>query len=318
VTTAREPTWGTVTTVRAPLPQVLAFVAHHRALGAQRIWLFFDDPDDPAAAAVDGLSGVRVVRCTADHWARAGSGGGKANRRRPEAHQVRQTQNAGFVYRRTNLDWLLHLDVDEFLWPLRPVGRVLAEAPATAPALRLAPWEALHDPALPDDIFTARAFRRALKGEVFEPLRDRLFGPYAEILHQGAISHAAGKCFFRTGLPGLSPRIHTAMLDGERLVLRETQPEIALLHFHAQDRADWIARLPFRATRGAYRANPPFFVWFSGADAAEVAAFYDRIQVANPAMLAQLRDAGALIEADLRLRDRVARLAEQEGRTWAL
>lgn len=313
-----SPAWGTVTTLKAPLAQVLAFVAHHRALGAQRVWLFFDDPDDPAAAAVEGLSGVRVVRCDAAHWARAGTGGGKGARKRPEAHQVRQSQNAGFVYRRTNLDWLLHLDVDEFLWPARPVAEVLAGVPAGVLALRLAPWEALHDATLPDDIFTARHFRRALKRDAHAPLREALFGPYVAMLHQGAISHAAGKCFFRTGVQGLSPRIHTAMLDGEKLVLRETDPDIALLHFHAQDRADWIARLPFRATKGAYRANPAFFVWFSQADAAEVAAFYDRVQVASPAMLDRLRAAGALIEADLRLRGQVARLAAAEGRAWTL
>ena len=44
------PSWGTVTTLRAPLAVVLAFVAHHRAAGAAEVWLFFDDPADPAAA----------------------------------------------------------------------------------------------------------------------------------------------------------------------------------------------------------------------------------------------------------------------------
>lgn len=306
--------WGTCTTVRAPLAQVLAFVAHHRALGARRIWLFFDDPGDPAADALDGVTCLRVVRCDAAHWARNGIGRGA--RRRPDTHQVRQVANAAAVYRQTRLDWLCHLDIDEFLWPARPVAEVLAAA--DGPVLRMAPWEALHDPALADDIFTARHFRRALKGPAFAALREGLFGPYAEMLHAGAVSHAAGKCFFRTGVAGLSPRIHAARLHGERLVIPAVLPDIALLHFHAQDPADWRARLPFRATAGAYRANPPFFVWYSTTDAAGIDAFYDRVQVARPEVVAALRDAGALIEADLALRARVAALSAAEERPWTI
>lgn len=309
------PTWGTCTTVRAPLAQVLAFVAHHRALGARRIWLYFDDPEDPAADALSGVRGVRALRCDARHWARFGTG--KAAKRRPEKHQVRQVANVMAMYGRTQLDWVCHLDIDEFLWPMRPVAEVLAGAPAT-PVLRMAPWEALHDPALPDDIFTARHFRRALKGPEYAGLRETIFGPYAEMLYAGAVSHAAGKCFFRTGIPGLRPRIHTGDLNGERLAIHDVLPDIALLHFHAQDPADWRARLPFRATAGAYRANAPFFVWYSTTDAAGIDAFYDRIQVARPEVLAALRKAGALLEADLALRARVAALSAAEGRTWTI
>ena len=313
------PAWGTCTTVRAPLAQVLAFVAHHRSLGARRIWLYFDDPEDPAAGAVEGLRGVRVVRCDAGHWARIGTGKGaeKGKRRRPDTHQVRQVANAMQMYGMTRLDWVCHLDIDEFLWPARPVAEVLAGAPE-APVLRMTPWEALHQPGLPDDIFTARHFRRALKGPDYADLRETLFGPYAEMLHAGAVSHAAGKCFFRAGVPGLRPRIHTGDLNGERLAIREVLSDIALLHFHAQDPVDWRARLPFRATAGAYRANAPFFVWYSTTDAAGIDAFYDRVQVARPEVLAALRAAGALIEADLALRARVAALSTAEERTWTI
>lgn len=311
------PTWGTCTTVRAPLPQVLAFIAHHRAIGARRIWLYFDDPDDPAADAVDGLRGVRVVRCDARHWAKDGHGR-SGEGRRPDTHQMRQILNAITIYRRTNLHWLCHLDIDEFLWPTRPVAEVLADAAPDVPVLRMAPWEALHDPDLPDDIFTARHFRRAIKGPDHAALRETLFGPYAEVMHAGALSHAAGKCFFRAGVPGLTPRIHTGRLNGAPMTVRAFLPDIALLHFHAQDPVDWKARLPFRATAGAYRANPPLFVWYSTVDAAGIDAFHDRVQRDRPEVRAALRAAGALIEADLALRAKVAALSAEEERTWTI
>jgi hypothetical protein len=101
-------------------------------------------------------------------------------------------------------------------------------------------------------------------------------------------------------------------------VIRDVLPDIALLHFHAQDPADWRARLPFRATAGAYRANAPFFVWYSMTDQAGIDAFYDRVQVARPEVLAALRNSGVLIEADLALRAKVAAFSAAEERTWTI
>ena len=58
------PSWAVVATVKAAEEKVLAFVAHHLSLGAARIYLYFDDPDDPAHAAVAGLHRVTATRCT--------------------------------------------------------------------------------------------------------------------------------------------------------------------------------------------------------------------------------------------------------------
>lgn len=293
--------WGLCATVRAPADQVLAFVAHHLALGATRIWLHFDDPDDPARAAVAHLPQVTAIACGAAYW--AGLIG-----RRPDRHQNRQARNMLRVYRQAALPWLAHIDVDEFLWPVRPVDRVLADLPADRVQLRLSPWEALHDPALPDDIFTARHFRAALRGPARAAERAALFGPYAPLLPQGVLSHSAGKCFFRTGIPGLEPRLHGAFLNGARLADDRFAPDIALLHFHAQDAADWLARLPFRLTRGAYQFNPALQAHLAACTPDGIAAFYRAVQLASPETLARLRAMGALIEADLHLRDRIRAL----------
>ena len=37
--------WSLVATVKAPEEKVLAFAAHHLSLGANHLWLYFDDPD---------------------------------------------------------------------------------------------------------------------------------------------------------------------------------------------------------------------------------------------------------------------------------
>lgn len=295
------PDWGICTTVKAPPDQMLAFVAHHLSLGPARIWLHFDDPDDPALPRAAALPRVTAVACDDGYW-QALLG------RRPGKHQLRQSRNVERVYALGAVEWLAHIDVDEFLWPARPVAEVLAQVPADSPALRLCPWEALHDPALPPDIFTARHFRRALKGGTWDALRRTVFGEHADLLPQGALSHAVGKCFFRRGVPGLQPRIHTAEIGGEKLHAGDFSPDIALLHFHAEDPARWLAKLDFRRTRGAYSFNLGLAGFLAAASAAERAAFFDATQVAHPHVLALLQQGGALIEADLRLAARVAAL----------
>lgn len=299
--------WGLCTTVKAPVDQVLAFVAHHLGLGAARLWLFFDDPDDPACDAVNSLPRVTATRCDMAYW--QGLAG-----RRPDKHQNRQGRNMQSVYNQAALPWLGHIDVDEYLLPQRDIAAILEDLEdleghdSEGRILRIAPWEALHDPSLPDDIFTARHFRAAMRGK--EPAADaaraRVFGRFAPLLPKGVLSHAAGKCIFRTGLSRFEPRLHGAFRAGKRVSLGGFTPEVALLHFHAEDPERWKERLQFRLTRGAYQFNPALQQWLLAADQAEVEAFYTAVQTASPAVLATLRQEGILLQCDLGLRRQVA------------
>lgn len=293
--------WGIVATVKAPQPQLLAFVAHHLELGAAQIWLCFDDPADQAAEALERLPRVSVLRCTLPYW-RETCG------RRPEKHQNRQSRNAQHIYAATDLTWLAHLDVDEFLLPDRPIAALLAAAPPEQPMLRAAPWEALHEPGAPDDIFTARQFRAALPVASDQAARDVAFGRFAPLLPEGVLSHAAGKCLFRTGLAGFEPRLHGAFRFGSRVVGVPFQPGLALLHFHAQDPLAWRERLDFRLARGAYQYNPALQAHLLAADDAGRAAFYSRVQSPEPAIRAQLAGLGLLRSETLKLREAIARM----------
>ena len=235
----------------------------------------------------------------AAHWARIG--------RRPDRHQNRQSRNAQDAYRACTQPWLAHLDVDEFLLPDLPPGEILAGLPRHQAMLRAEPFEAMHDPTLPDDIYTARLFRGALR-DPHAALRPAVLGPYAGVLPQAMLSHLAGKAFFRTGIKGLSPRLHGAFLNGERLPGPPFDPRLRLLHFHAQDRAAWQAALPFRLTRGAYQYHPELQSHLAAATPEQVAAFYATTQELTADSIAVLRKAGRLVEADLHLADKVAQL----------
>lgn len=291
--------WGVASTLQAPIAQVLAFTAWYLDLGAARIWLHFDNPDDPAADLLEGHPQVQVIRCHAGYWEKvAGS--------RPDTHQQRQVRNISRVLRRTGLPWVGHFDVDEFLLAATPPGDLLAALPPDQLILRAEPWEALSDPSLPDDIFTARIFRQALPADRLA-LVPALYGPQGTLLERGMLSHTVGKCFFRSGVAGMTARIHGARLNGEVVPGGPFHPDLALLHFHAQDRAAWLSRLPFRLERGAYQYRPEMQAWLREQSPEGVANFYDQVQRARPALVAALEVEGFSRCEDLQLRARVAR-----------
>ncbi len=293
--------WGVCTTVRAPQDHVFAFVAHHLCLGASHIWLHFDDPDDPAYHATLGLPNVTAIKCDDPYWQ-------AVCKTRPDTHQNRQSRNMQRVYNLAALPWVAHLDVDEYLLPDRDISVLLDEISPSKILVRMAPWEALHSPNLPDDIFTAYQFRAVLKGDRLAEIRELAFGRFAALLPDGVLSHSAGKCFFQRGFDGLKPRLHGAFLARERVKGGTVHPDIAVLHFHAEDPARWTDRLQFRLTKGAYQFNPALQAHLLGATAADIAEFYDIIQGPGATVRAVLAERGLLKEARLDLRKKVADL----------
>lgn len=290
--------WALVATVKAPAPQILAFVAHHLSLGAAEITLHFDDPEDPAFATIAALPRVTAIRCTDAYW--------QSQSGRHTRHQNRQARNARVVQKHCRHDWLGHLDVDEFLLPTRPLADILGAQDAKTLAIQFEPFEAMHDPSLPDDIFTARQFRGPLR-DTHTDLRRPALRPFRAILPKGNLSHAAGKSFCRPAAPGLALRLHGVFLRGERMAV-PFHPDVPLLHFHAQDRKAWLAALPFRLTRGAYQYHPALQSHLAGAADDVVQRLYDGTQILTAETIALLQSAGPLITADLGLRAKVAAL----------
>jgi hypothetical protein len=298
---AGAPSWAVVATVKAPAEKVLAFVAHHLSLGAARVFLYFDDPDDPARTALAAFDRVTATACTGAYWEDRGG--------RHDRHQNRQSRNARDAYGRCAADWLTHIDADEFLLPRRPVADLLAGIPADTLFARLEPFEAVHDPDLPEDINTARVFRGALRPR-HAPPGDAASAADLGINPDGLLSHANGKVIFRTGIRGLVPRIHSVFLHGTRLGAPNWHPELKLLHFHAQDWPAWREALPFRLTRGAYQYRPGLQAFLQGASGDEIAHFYRRTQMMTPERVAALETEGRVIVADLGLRRKVQALLD--------
>ncbi|MBL9073818.1 glycosyltransferase family 2 protein [Tabrizicola sp.] len=296
-------TWSLVATVKAPEEKLLAFAAYHLSLGAEHLWLFLDDPDQPVPELLARHPRVTVTRCDEAHWTRVG-------KKRPPAHQNRQAQNARYAYRKqATSDWIVHIDVDEFILAPRPIAAILDDTPPETIVMKLEPFEAMHDPLLPDDIFTSREFRGALRHEYW-PRRRAALGPYRKVIRDGMLSHSVGKVIYRTGIPGLLPRLHTVMVDKEFVRTPDWHPEMQLLHFHAQDKPAWLAAVPFRMTKGAYQFRPELQAFLAEATPEEVDRFYRRTQILPVDLRDELAKVGRVVLADLHLRQKVEALRD--------
>ena len=281
--------WGTCSTIKAPVDEVVAFIAHHQSLGADEIWIFFDDPDDPALPIVKNAKGVVAVACDDAYW----------NGNRPEVHENRQAQNARHAYRSTHLDWIAHIDGDELIHlDDGTVADRLAEIDKDALIVRMKPWEAMCSP-YRDGPFNAHLFRAPIRRKNLPVLHSAMFGEFEILLEDGILSHANGKSFYRTGIAGISPRIHTAALNGERLKGNPFHPDLALLHFHAHDREAWFNALPYRIEKGAYKCTPILAEFFADSPPEDIEYFYDTVMVSNEKMLLFCERKGQLKDIEL-------------------
>ena len=297
------PTWGLCATILAPADEILRFAAYHLEAGAHRLYLYLDTPDPVAQRALKAHPKVRVISCDSDWWARDGG-------QRPVKHQARQTLNATHAYnRRAEVDWLIHMDVDEFLVANGLVAEHLAALPPDIPATRIRPMEALAgDGTAFKDFVPAGPDRARVVAD--------LYPRYGAQLKGGFLSHLAGKVFVRTGMDEVRVQIHNAFRGDTQIAALDPQPGIRLAHCHARSWEQWIAAYRYRLTKGSYRTelapNRPrdkggisvhdLFRQIEKADGeAGLRAFFEEVCADTPRLRARLAKHGLLRECTLRL-----------------
>lgn len=302
-------TWGLSATILAPAPEILRFAAHHLDQGAHRLYLYLDADTPDAYAPLKAHPKVRVQTCDAAHWKRLGS-------KRPQKHQARQTLNATHAYnRRTEVDWLIHMDVDEFLIPQAPIAEVLGALPATQTSARVRPMEVLGGSTTAFKAFIpATGTRRETVAQIYPTFGAHIKG--------GFLSHVAGKLFVRTGLEDISVQIHNAFQCDQILPDAAELVQIDLAHFHAKSWDAWRAAYGYRLDKGSYRAElkaatkpeeggmslHDLFRWLE-ADQGEAGlrAFYDEVVGDSADLRARLDAFGLLRRVALDLDAAVAR-----------
>lgn len=300
------PRWGVVSTIRAPLRQIARFAAWHLDLGASAILIYLDTPDPAAAEVLEGQRRVRVTQCDAAYWA------GKRARTR-DTHQMRQAFNATRAYRRTRLDWLAHIDVDEFLLLPRPMSQIMAETPADAPYMRLPPAEMLAQP----DPWTGPVHFKLTAKQAQRRKSDlaRIYPEFGAFVPEGFLSYTGGKNIARSGMEDIRLGIHAVLQKGERL--REGyMPHGAYVgHAHAPSWEVFARHLDFRLAHGSYRKKEHetmklqdvLHLTREAEGETGLRRLYAEIAEAGPDLLARLAAHDMLISAQLDLDEKVAR-----------
>ena len=298
------PTWGVVATIKAPARDILNFAAHHLDLGARRVFIYLDEDAPEARAALQAHPQCRVTLTDDAYW----RGLGKA---RPEMHQPRQTANATHCYNlRPRVDWLVHIDVDEFLWPAGPLAAQLAALPDETRSARVHAIEALApDPADPPPEGVIWCKSHARKQGPRRAQTNAIYPSYGEHLNGGFLSHVAGKVFVRTGLEKVSLRIHNAFFDRVQDAAPARLEQTRLVHLHADSWEHWQQTFRFRMKAGSYRdglrpapmpdgvaltMNQLFAMLEEDGGEAALRAFYREVCTATPELRARLAEHGHL------------------------
>ena len=237
--------WGIVATVKAPLAQIARFVAYHLEEGAARIDLYLDAPDPAVAAFFAAEPRVEVIQCDEAYWQSTG-------KPRPETHQQRQAHNATRAYRASQLDFLAHIDVDEFLMPPQPMQTVLAHLPDKVAVLKIRPAELLAG--------SERHFKLTDREAGHEKYAlAAVYPTFGAHLKGGFISHVSGKSIARTGLADVRLGIHHLTLNGNQVQNRAILLSGYVGHAHVRSWAEFRDKLDFRLTQGSYRKKDDKF-----------------------------------------------------------
>lgn len=303
---AKSTRWGIVCTARATLAEIARFAAHHLDLGAAHVHILLDAP----------LPGAETLAHPALSLAPGATG--------PDALHRRQMANAARVYADTTLDWLAHIDCDEFLLPApgTTIARSLAKLPTDIEQARVMPAELLA-PVTPGPISHFKLTPHAAGQS--PAILEELYPDYGLHLQNGLISHGEGKVFCRTGLAQARPGIHQLRFSHARRPSTQRLSSVRLGHAHATGWDDFRARLPARRASGSYSAardgrlslQELFGAILQTEGEAGLRTFYDTVCTATPAHLAALAKHGMLIAQDLQLDAKARKLfpdATRQGR----
>lgn len=309
--------WGIVSTIKAPTSEVLSFVAYHLELGADHITIFLDDSNPKTANALADHPSVTCICTDSKYW-------DNYLGRVPKKHQQRQTRNATRCYRNSNgLDWIAHIDVDEFLCTDLDIRKILANQPKDFDVLRMRPFESLcREDDAADDSETVLCKAELPSGSNAARLERELYPEFGGFFKSGFVSHTVGKIFVRTGLPNVEIRIHRAFDQKTKSPLQNRDlASIELCHRHVKSWETWLEIMEFRLANGSYRAELEQSIdpasgrmsrhnLFSaltedGTDG--LRAFFEEVCLATPKLVDKLKEHGLFRAYDLELSSKLSK-----------
>ena len=242
-------------TVKSEPQALLDFLDYHLDRGIDFIYLFFDDPEDRAIPIVSSYERVSSFLCDDRHWSLMVEQYGHVF---PHCdltvHTVRQRFNATHALelsRKDGIDWMMHIDVDEYVFPIRRLRRILNRT--VFRSLRYTILEAVNIDAADHirrtdvEYFKAPAglsFPTSLKYPVNSlklAICSVLFGGGQPIFKKFIQGHTKSKVIFRTTNTIRYCGIHEPKYYGPIPTRRLFR--IYLLHYYSMGYAPWKEKL---------------------------------------------------------------------------
>jgi hypothetical protein len=230
--------WSVVAIVKEPQAVLERFVAWYLHQGADRILLYFDDPNDPGIAQMARHAPrVQCTPCTRAFWEKLGVA---------DAPNFTRRQNAAMMhgYARIPEGWVGVVDADELFLPVSgTLSDLLETLPASDRSVLIKPAEYVFFENDPD----LTLFRRPMNARQVS----RVYGEFADHMagNKGLIGHLVGKSFTRAGLEVARAHPHWFCdADGNRIVdaIRNVEDGYVMLHFYFLNYADWRRKMEYR------------------------------------------------------------------------
>lgn len=241
--------WSIVTTCAEPRKLVEAFIAHHLAIGAEHIFIFFDDPTDGMAVRFAKVPNVTTVACNDEYWMKRRPAG------RPMDHRRRQSLNAQYAASvLCETDWIGHIDADEFLYPRKKnsMARLLSRVPEEIDAIRLLPAERMFVDVCEQGTLSYDGYFK-LKPRHGSDWGQKLFGDLGTHFPHGFQGHEVGKSFMRRANRNAKFTVHLIKVDGRSIPeYKIPQREAVLLHLFPASFEDWCHKYERRVDNPSY------------------------------------------------------------------
>ncbi|SLN66279.1 hypothetical protein TRL7639_03762 [Falsiruegeria litorea R37] len=232
-----RPTWGVVCTCAEPTPLIAAFVAHHIVLGASRVTLYLDQPNPEVWDLFGDHPQCEIINCDEAYWQDMVDGAP------PVAIEKRQILNAQRIYETTDLDWLAHLDADEFLQCELDLATLLGAVPTEVDYVAVPNAERVFDRTQPQKRLFDGVIRRPVPRGWAEQdsILDDSVSPF---LRRGLPGHSSGKAIMRTGV-GLLPGIHSPRSSKgmERKARAIYAVNVNVYHYDGLTGLHWVMKL---------------------------------------------------------------------------
>ena len=226
--------WSVVSTIRAPEYQVNEFLEHYVGLGADKVYVFFDDPQY-ATYDVERFAGkVISFVCNEAYWSSVHKAPPMSHREgRPDAVEIRQGVNALFAREIMHSEWILHVDVDEFIYVKKDVREVLSVYPDNVFSVLLRTLEAVYDDIrAPGEETKTIFFKKSVKQK--DLLRELYSEELLRCATNGLWGTVIGKSFFRKHPEVKFMSVHWPMPVDSSLTANVPTYYIDLLHFEGQ------------------------------------------------------------------------------------